>query len=182
MNRRSFLAASLGAVPALALAETPDLTGMTVRKASDLIRTRAVSSVDLTRACLASIEKLQPLLNAFITITAEQALADARMLDAELQRGNWRGPFHGIPIALKDNIDTAGVRTTGASELFKDRVPTEDAEVVRRLKAAGAILLGKLNLHEFAFGITSAVTYYGPVHNPWSLDRVPGGSSGGSAA
>ena len=152
---------------------------MTVRKASDLIRTRAVSSIDLTRACLASIERLQPLLNAFITITAEQALADARMLDAELQRGNWRGPFHGIPIALKDNIDTAGVRTTGASELFKDRVPGEDAEIVRRLKNAGAVLVGKLNLHEFAYGGTSAVTYFGPVHNPWDPTLTPGGSSGG---
>jgi aspartyl-tRNA(Asn)/glutamyl-tRNA(Gln) amidotransferase subunit A len=181
MNRRSFLAAGLTAVPALAFAETPDPTGMTVRQASGLIRTRAVSSVDLTRACLARIEKLQPLLNAFITITGEQALADARMLDAELQRGKWRGPFHGIPIALKDNIDTAGVRTTAASELFKDRVPAEDAEVVRRLKNAGAILLGKLNLHEFAYGGTSAVTYFGPVHNPWDPTLTPGGSSGGPA-
>jgi aspartyl-tRNA(Asn)/glutamyl-tRNA(Gln) amidotransferase subunit A len=83
---------------------------------------------------------------------------------------------------MKDNIDTAGVRTTGASELFKDRVPTEDAEVVRRLKSAGAILLAKLNVHEFAYDGTSAVTFYKPVHNPWALDRVPGGSSGGSAA
>jgi aspartyl-tRNA(Asn)/glutamyl-tRNA(Gln) amidotransferase subunit A len=102
---------------------------------------------------------VQPLLNAYITVTGDQALAQARMLDAELQRGKWRGPFHGIPIALKDIIDTAGVRTTGASQLFKDRVPAEDAEVARRLKNAGAILLGKLNLHEFAYGGTSAVTH-----------------------
>src|SRR5581483_3192112 len=121
-------------------------------------------------------------LDAFITITAESALAEAHDLEAAAQRGKWRGPLHGIPIALKDNIDTAGVRTTGASELFKDRVPTQDAEVARRLKKAGAVLLGKLNMHEFAYGPTSAVSYFGPVHNPWALDRVSGGSSGGSAA
>jgi aspartyl-tRNA(Asn)/glutamyl-tRNA(Gln) amidotransferase subunit A len=178
MNRRGFLAAGLGAAE-FALGETPDLAGMTLRKASDSIRTRAVSSVELTRACLSRIEKLQPLLNAFITINAEQALADAQLLDGELQRRKWRGPFHGVPIALKDNIDTAGVRTTAASELFKDRVPTEDAEIVRRLRNAGAILLGKLNLHEFAYGGTSAVTYFGPVHNPWDPALTPGGSSGG---
>ena len=121
-------------------------------------------------------------MNAFITVTAESALATARAMEAEAQRGKWRGPLHGIPIALKDNIDTAGVRTTGASELFKDRIPTEDAEVARRLKNAGAIILGKLNMHEFAYGPSSAVTYFGPVHNPWALDRISGGSSGGSAA
>ena len=103
-------------------------------------------------------------------------------MEVEQRRGKWRGPLHGIPIALKDNIDTAGVRTTAASELFKDRVPSEDAEVVRRLKNAGAILLGKTNLHEFAYGGSSSVSYFGPVHNPWALDLVPGGSSGGSAA
>jgi aspartyl-tRNA(Asn)/glutamyl-tRNA(Gln) amidotransferase subunit A len=182
MNRRTFLGASLGAAVGLAFAKTRDLAGMTVSQAAGVIRTRAVTSVDLTRACLARVEKLQPLLNAYITVTGDQALAEARILDAELRRGKWRGPFHGIPIALKDNIDTAGVRTTGASQLFKDRVPTEDAEVVRRLKNAGAILLGKLNLHEFAYGGTSAVTYFGPVHNPWDPTLTPGGSSGGPGA
>ncbi len=93
-----------------------------------------------------------------------------------------RGPLHGIPIALKDNIDTAGVRTTAASAVFDDRVPAEDAEVARRLAAAGAVVIGKTNLHEFAFGGTSATSYYGPVRNPWALERNPGGSSGGSAA
>ena len=181
MNRRNFLAASLGAAT-LALADTPDLTGMTLRKASQLIRAKSVSSLDLTRACLARTKKLQPLLNAYITVTGDQALAEARMLDGELQRGKWRGPLHGIPIALKDNIDTAGVRTTGASQLFKDRVPAEDAEVARRLKNAGAVLLGKLNMHEFAYGGTSAVTYFGPVHNPWDPTLTPGGSSGGPGA
>jgi aspartyl-tRNA(Asn)/glutamyl-tRNA(Gln) amidotransferase subunit A len=103
-------------------------------------------------------------------------------MEAEQRKGKWRGPLHGIPVALKDNIDTAGVRTTAASGVFKDRMPAQDAEVVVRLKRAGAILLGKLNLHEFALGGTSAVSYFGPVHNPWALDHHPGGSSGGSGA
>src|SRR5579862_9741013 len=149
MNRRSFLAASLTAAAGrLTLADQPDVARMTVRRASDSVRAKKVSSVELTRACLARIEKLQPVLNAYITVTGDQALADARKLDDEVQRGKWRGPFHGVPIALKDNIDTAGVRTTGAGEVFKDRIPGEDAEVARRLKNAGAVLLGKLNLHE----------------------------------
>jgi aspartyl-tRNA(Asn)/glutamyl-tRNA(Gln) amidotransferase subunit A len=136
----------------------------------------------LTRACLERIERLNPALNAFITVTAEQAMAQAREAEAEVRRGRWRGPLHGIPIGLKHNIDTAGVRTTLASAVFKDRIPTADAEVVRRLKAAGAVLVGKQNLHEVAFGTTSAVSYFGAVHNPWQLDRITGGSSGGSAA
>ena len=172
----------MAAVPAAALADAPDLAGMTVRKASDMIRGKSVSSVELTRASLARIDKVQPVLNAYITITREQALADAQTLDDELRRGKSRGPFHGIPIALKDNIDTAGVRTTGASNVFKDRVPADDAKVARRMKNAGAVLLGKLNLHEFAYGGTSAVTAFGPVHNPWDPTRTPGGSSGGPGA
>jgi aspartyl-tRNA(Asn)/glutamyl-tRNA(Gln) amidotransferase subunit A len=112
----------------------------------------------------------------------ESAWPKAATLDAEQRAGRFRGPLHGIPIALKDNIDTAGVRTTAASAVFDDRVPTEDAEVARRLKAAGAIVIGKTNLHEFAMGGTSATSYYGPVRNPRSLERNPGGSSGGSAA
>src|SRR5580658_7921302 len=108
MDRRSFLMTSLGAAAArFALAETPDLTGMTLKKASELIRTKGVSSVDLTQACLARIAKLQPVLNAYITVSSDQALDQARILDAELKSGKWRGPFHGVPIALKDNIDTA---------------------------------------------------------------------------
>jgi aspartyl-tRNA(Asn)/glutamyl-tRNA(Gln) amidotransferase subunit A len=136
----------------------------------------------LVKACLARIDVYDPKLNAFITVTRDLALKQAAALEAELAAGKIRGPLHGVPIALKDNIDTAGVRTTAASSVFDDRVPTEDAEVNRRLAAAGAILLGKLNLHEFANGGTSATSYYGPVRNPWALDRNPGGSSGGSAA
>jgi aspartyl-tRNA(Asn)/glutamyl-tRNA(Gln) amidotransferase subunit A len=138
--------------------------------------------VALTEACLARIDRHDKAINAFITVMREQALKDAREMDAELKRGRRRGALHGIPIALKDNIDTAGVKTTAASGVFKDRVPTEDADVVVRLKKAGAIVLGKLNLHEFALGGTSAVTFFGPVRNPWATDRVAGGSSGGSAA
>ncbi len=159
-----------------------NLTSLTLRQASELLRTKGVSSVALTQACLARIEKLQPRLNAFITVTAEQALAQARAVDVEMKAGKWRGPLHGVPIALKDNMDTAGIRTSAASALFADRIPTEDAEVVRRLKAAGAVLLGKLNMDEFAAGGTSTATYFKPVHNPWALDRVASGSSGGSGA
>jgi len=175
--------AGLGAAAELALAaESSEPTRLTMKQASEAIRKKSVSSVELTRACLARSEKLQPVLNAYITITGDQALEQARSLDLELARGKWRGPLHGVPIALKDNIDTAGVRTTGASELFEHRVPTEDAEVARRLKSAGAVLLGKLNLHEFAYGGTSAVTHFGPVHNPWDPTLTPGGSSGGPGA
>jgi aspartyl-tRNA(Asn)/glutamyl-tRNA(Gln) amidotransferase subunit A len=184
-NRRSFLAAAKATAAGLALkpafAKSQDLTGLTIKQAAHLLRTKAASPVDLTRACLERIESLNLLLNAFITETGEWALKSARAMEAEQARGKWRGPLHGIPVALKDNIDTAGTRTTAASELFKDRVPQEDAEVVRRLKEAGAILLGKLNLHEFASGGTSDVSYFGPVHNPWALDHISGGSSGGSA-
>ena len=149
---------------------------------TELLRKRGLSPVELTKNCLAQIEKLNPTLNAFITVTAESALTQARTAEAEILRGHWRGPLHGIPLALKDLIDTAGIRTTAASALFKDRVPTDDAEVVRRLKEAGAVLLGKQNLHEFAYGGSSMISYYGEVHNPWDPARIAGGSSGGSAA
>ena len=183
-SRREFLKAGLAAaastLPAFGAAE--DLATLTLKDAIDLIRRRDVSPVDLTEACLKRIDAYNPSLNAFITITRDQALAAAREMEAEQRKGKWRGPLHGIPVALKDNIDTAGIRTTAASGVFKDRVPAEDAEVVVRLKKAGAVLLGKLNLHEFALGGTSAVTYFGPVRNPWALDHHPGGSSGGSGA
>lgn len=184
MDRRSFVALTGAGLAGLAWdplqAQTSgDLTALSIRQAADLLRARTVSPVELTRACLARIEKHNAALNAYITVTAEQALADAATAETELRRGRPRGPLHGVPIALKDNIDTAGVRSTGASDLFKDRVPTGDAEVARRLKQAGIILLGKLNLHEFAYGGSSNVTAYGTMHNPWDLDRITGGSSGG---
>ena len=153
-----------------------------ILEAAESLRKRELSPVELTKNCLARIEKLNPTLNAFITVTTESALAAARQAEEEIQRGDWRGPLHGIPLALKDLIDTAGVRTTAASALFKDRIPTEDAEVVRRLKKAGAVLLGKQNLHEFAYGGSSVISHYGAVRNPWSPTHIAGGSSGGSAA
>jgi aspartyl-tRNA(Asn)/glutamyl-tRNA(Gln) amidotransferase subunit A len=162
--------------------ESQDLSFLTLKEASELLRRKTVSPVDLTQACLKRIESNNSALNAFITLTKDQAMDAARAMEVEQGRGHWRGPLHGIPMALKDNIDTAGIPTTAASELFKDRIPSADAEVVRRLKNAGAILLGKTNLQEFAYGGTSSVSYFGPVHNPWALDRIPGGSSGGSAA
>jgi aspartyl-tRNA(Asn)/glutamyl-tRNA(Gln) amidotransferase subunit A len=158
----------------------------TIRELSQKIRDRAISPVELTRDCLARIDRLNPALNAFITITADCALDQARVAEREILRGDYRGPLHGIPIGLKDILDTAGVRTTAASALFStppnDRVPSEDAEAVRRLRAAGAIVLGKQNLHEFAYGGSSMVSFFGEVHNPWDTARVAGGSSGGSAA
>src|SRR5713101_5289994 len=161
---------------------TDALAGLTLSEASARIKAGAVTSTELVNACLARIDIYNPKVNAFITVTREQAIAQARALDTEQRAGRLRGPLHGIPIALKDNIDTAGVRTTAASAVFDDRVPAEDAEVARRLAAAGAVVVGKTNLHEFAFGGTSATSYYGPVRNPWALERNPGGSSGGSAA
>ena len=159
-----------------------DVLAWTATVAAERIRRKEISPVELTRACLAQIERLNPILNAFITITPEMAMRQARELETEQTAGKYRGGLHGIPIALKDNIDTDGIRTTAASLLFADRVPVEDAEVVRRLKAAGAMILGKLNLHEFAAGATSVISYFGPVHNPWDTSRSAGGSSGGSAA
>jgi aspartyl-tRNA(Asn)/glutamyl-tRNA(Gln) amidotransferase subunit A len=155
---------------------------MEIAQISAQIRQRRVSPVELTKECLDRIDKLNPKLNAFITVTAESARAEARAAESEIQAGHWRGPLHGIPIALKDLIDTAGVRTTAASAMFKDRVPSDDAEVVRHLKAAGAVFLGKQNLHEFAYGGSSLVSYFGEVRNPWNPQYVAGGSSGGSAA
>lgn len=187
-SRRSFLASGIGIAvgaslsPALAASHRSDLTSLTLSEAAELLATRSVSAVELTQACLDRIGKLNPVLNAFITVTGEQALTVARERDEAIRRGKRVGPLHGVPIAVKDNIDTAGVRTTAGSELFKDRIPSEDAEVVRRLKEAGAVIVGKTNLQEFAYGGSSAVSYFGPVHNPWALERIPGGSSGGSAA
>ena len=191
-SRRDFLKLAGGASAAAALPvrigsapllqASNDLPAASLWEASELVRMRKVSPKELTSACLARIQRLNPTLNAFITVTAEQAMADAVSAETEIMKGRWRGPLHGIPVGLKDVFDTAGVRTTGASALFADRIPTEDAEVVRRLKAAGAVIVGKQNMHEFALGATSAASHFGPVHNPWNRDYVAGGSSGGSAA
>jgi aspartyl-tRNA(Asn)/glutamyl-tRNA(Gln) amidotransferase subunit A len=146
------------------------------------LRRKEVSPVEVTRTCLKRIEKFNPTLNAFITVTGESALAEARAAEIEIGRGDWRGPLHGVPVALKDLIDSAEARTTAASALYQNRIPTEDAEVVRRLRRAGAVILGKNNLHEFAYGGSSLVSFFGDVHNPWNTQHIAGGSSGGSAA
>jgi Asp-tRNA(Asn)/Glu-tRNA(Gln) amidotransferase A subunit family amidase len=151
-------------------------------EAAEALRSRKISPVELTRDCLDRITALNPVLNAFITVTADRALEQAHAAEAEILRGNWRGPLHGIPIGLKDIIDTAGILTTAASNLYKHRIPIRDAEVVGRLEQAGAVFLGKQNLHEFAYGGSSMISAYGEVHNPWNPKHIAGGSSGGSAA
>jgi aspartyl-tRNA(Asn)/glutamyl-tRNA(Gln) amidotransferase subunit A len=154
----------------------------TILELAEALRARKLSPVELTRACLQKIEELNPVLNAFITVTADQALTQARVAEEEISRGDWRGPLHGIPLGLKDLIDTAGIPTTAASELYKSRIPAQSAEVVQRLEHAGAIFLGKQNLHEFAYGGSSMISFFGEVHNPWNPEVIAGGSSGGSAA
>ncbi|MGH9644612.1 MAG: amidase [Terriglobales bacterium] len=154
----------------------------TIQSVSRAIRARQISPAELTHDCLNRIEKLNPTLNAFITVLADSALEQARRAEQEIFRGKYRGPLHGVPIGLKDIIDTAGTRTTAASALYKDRVPTEDAEIVRRLHCTGAVILGKQNLHEFAYGGSSLISFFGEVRNPWDTSRITGGSSGGSAA
>jgi aspartyl-tRNA(Asn)/glutamyl-tRNA(Gln) amidotransferase subunit A len=184
-SRRGFLAASAGALAAAGFmsADPPSpLCGLSLKQAAAGIRARKFSPVDLTEACLDSIKTWNPKIDAWITVMREKALAQAKVLADEQAAGRLRGPLHGIPIGIKDSIDTAGVRTTAASAVYEYRFPSEDAEVVRRLKAAGAVVVGKCNMHEFDAGASSAVSYWGPVRNPWNLERVSGGASGGSAA
>ena len=159
-----------------------ELLKLTISEIAPMIQARSVSPVDLTEAALAEAERQQPRLNSFITIMREQAMAQAEQAEDELSRGQYRGPLHGIPIGIKDNIATGGINTTLGTKVLRDNVPDEDAEVVRRCKDAGAIILGKENLEEFAAGATSNNPHYGAVHNPWGLDHIPGGSSGGGGA
>jgi aspartyl-tRNA(Asn)/glutamyl-tRNA(Gln) amidotransferase subunit A len=177
----------LACVPEPLLAFTPesasdDLAGLTLLEASTRIRNRSVTSTQLTKALLDRIAIYDPKVNAYITVMASEALRQAAQLDEEARAGKFRSPLHGIPLSLKDNIDTAGTRTTAASPMFRNRVPNEDAEVVTKLKAAGAVILGKVNLHEFALGCSGDVSYFGPSRNPWNLELVTGGSSAGSGA
>jgi len=155
---------------------------MTLIEAAKALRKGDVSSVELTEECLQRVERLNPKLNAFLTVTAEIAREQARKADQERRSGMDRGPLHGIPIAHKDLFCTAGVRTTSGSKLFEDYVPKFDAAVVERLREAGAVMLGKTNMHEHAYGITCDNPHFGAVHNPWDVTRIPGGSSGGTAA
>ncbi len=159
-----------------------ELCRLTLTEAAALVADKAVSPVELTQACLERIARLDPALNAFITVTRDTALEQARIAEREIASERYRGPLHGIPVALKDLIDTEGARTTAASALFQERVPAEDAAVVRHLKVEGAVLLGKTNLHEFAYGGSGVVSYYGAARNPWARAHISGGSSSGSAA
>jgi aspartyl-tRNA(Asn)/glutamyl-tRNA(Gln) amidotransferase subunit A len=185
ISRRTWLAsaaaiaAEIGIQPARAASDPLDWS---LTEAASALAKRTVSSEELTKLCLERISKLNKALNAFITLNADSALRQAQECDRQRRAGREAGRLCGIPIALKDNIDTAGVRTTAAAGVFRDRIPTEDAEVTRRLKAAGVVFLGKLNLDEMAFEGTGTTGCFGPVHNPWNLDRITGGSSAGSAA
>jgi aspartyl-tRNA(Asn)/glutamyl-tRNA(Gln) amidotransferase subunit A len=156
---------------------TTDISNLTLAEAAAAIRAGALSPVELTDALLDRIERLEPRLNAFITLTAESARAEARAARDETGPD---GPLRGVPLALKDLFDTAGVRTTAGSKILAERVPQRDATVVERLRAAGAVFLGKLNMHEWAYGVSNVNPHYGPARNPWDTSRIPGGSSGGS--
>jgi aspartyl-tRNA(Asn)/glutamyl-tRNA(Gln) amidotransferase subunit A len=155
---------------------------VTIQEAAKALRKRTISSVELTRDSLRRIAKLEPTLRTFITITEEAAEARAIQADEELAAGADRGPLHGIPVAVKDVFSTRGIRTTCGSKLFAELVPERDAAVVERLKASGAVMVGKSNMHELAYGITSSNPHFGTVRNPWDLERIPGGSSGGSGS
>jgi aspartyl-tRNA(Asn)/glutamyl-tRNA(Gln) amidotransferase subunit A len=155
---------------------------MTILEMADALRAKKVSSLELTNDALKKIATENPRLNAFITVLEDSARARASAMDAELSHGIDRGPMHGIPIAHKDLVYTKGVRTTGGSKILKDFVPDHDADIAISLDRAGTVLVGKTNLHEFAYGITSTNPHFGPVRNPWDTERIPGGSSGGSGA
>ena len=146
------------------------------------LRRKEISPVELTRLYLERAKRLNPRLNAYITLTEEQALADAAQAEEEIRQGRYRGPLHGIPFSIKDNLATKGIRTTAGSKILADWIPEHDATAVRRLKEAGAILLGKTNMHEWALGGTTINPFYGTTRNPWNIACIAGGSSGGSAA
>ena len=159
-----------------------ELNSLDLVGAAQRVADRELSPIELTSACLERIAGIDAQVNAFITVTADGAMEDARVAEGDLLRGEPGGPLAGVPIALKDLFDTAGVRTTAGSKFFSDRMPDRDAAVVQKLRTAGAVVLGKLNMHEWALGVTNDNPHYGACHNPWALDRITGGSSGGSAA
>src|SRR5438874_12127077 len=163
------------------LATAQNTVHMTLEAAAEAVRARRLSPTSLVEACLARIEMVEPRLNAFITVTAALAREQAREAEREIAAGRYRGALHGIPVAVKDLFATAGIRTTAGSRILRDWIPEADATVVRQLRDAGAVLVGKLNMHEFAYGISSVNPHYGDVRNPYDETRIPGGSSGGSA-
>ena len=164
------------------MTESDPLIYLTITVAAEQIRRRQLSPLVLTRRYLARIQEINPVVNAYETLTAKEAIADAELAEKEIIAGKYRGPLHGIPISIKDNLATKGVTTTAGSKILSHWVPDFDATVVARLKTAGAVLLGKTNLHEWATGSTTINPYYGTTSNPWDLSRIAGGSSGGSAA
>jgi aspartyl-tRNA(Asn)/glutamyl-tRNA(Gln) amidotransferase subunit A len=162
--------------------QTLELTAMSLAETADRIRSKELSPVELTDAYIDRIERLNPSVNAYVLPTPDRAREDARRAGDEIARGSYRGPLHGVPIALKDLYETAGIRTSGGCKAYEDNVPAEDCTAARKLREAGSVLLGKLNTHELAYGTTTNNHWYGPTRNPWDLDRIPGGSSGGSGA
>jgi len=178
ISHSAFFTTPLSALPT---AEQERLSRLSLADAAAEIRAGKVTAIQLTEAVLARIDVYDTKLDAYITVMREQALAQAKVLDAEAAAGKFRGPLHGVPLALKDNVDTAGVRTTGGSAAFADRIPAEDAPVVTRMVAAGAIIIGKTDLQEFAMGGGES-SYFGPSRNPWNLAHNTGGSSSGSGA
>jgi aspartyl-tRNA(Asn)/glutamyl-tRNA(Gln) amidotransferase subunit A len=161
---------------------TSELGSLSLLGAAQRVAAGDVSPVELTAACLERIATVDPDVNAFITVTGDGAMREARAIELAVARGEARGRLAGVPIALKDLFDTSGVRTTAGSRFFGGRVPDGDAAVVERLRGAGAIVLGKLNMHEWALGVTNVNPHYGACRNPRAVDRITGGSSGGSAA
>lgn len=159
-----------------------ELAYLSIKEAARLLARKEISPVELTKACLERIERFDPQINSFITTVPWIAMEQAHRAEVELLKGEHRGPLHGIPIALKDLYETAGIQTTAGSRHFANFVPEKDAVPFQKLHEAGAILLGKLNMHEIALGVTNENPHFGVCHNPWDLERISGGSSGGSAA
>ena len=159
-----------------------DLTALSIHETAQLLKDKKISPVELTQAHLERIERLDQQVNSFLTLTPELALQQARQAEAEILRGEYKGMLHGIPLGLKDLFETQGIRTTAGSTFFAAYIPESDAVVVEKLKQAGAVLLGKLNMHEIALGVTNENPHYGDCCNPWDLTRISGGSSGGNAA
>lgn len=159
-----------------------ELTSLNIQQAAELLKTRHISPVELTQAHLKRISQLDQRLNCFITLTPELALQQARQAEVDILQGNYKGALHGIPLALKDLYETQGIRTTAGSTFFADYIPETDAAIVQKLIEAGAVLLGKLNMHEIALGVTNENPHYGDCCNPWDVARITGGSSGGNAA
>ena len=162
--------------------QATDVSHLSLSEAAALIQARSVSPQELTEDYLRRIERLNPRLNAYVQVTGDRARADARRATDEIASGTYRGILHGVPIGLKDLYDTAGICTAGGARILADRVPERDSTVARKLREAGAVLLGKLNTHELAFGVTTNNPHFGATRNPWNLDAIPGGSSGGSGA